>query len=295
MSKIVLTKLLRRYTWNKNNKHKLRQKVRGSWRHLCVEKPLLTYTKNNFKMLVSPKDYLEYQIFFWGVYDPKMTQILEFHVKEGQTVWDVGAASGWFSLLMAELVGKDGRVDAFEAFPINFKKLTTNLNLNNYPQIRANQLGISDTNKKIWFEPPSDEIINHQKDLVNCSGIGYITSKPTHKTLEISATSFDIYAHENNIKQLDLIKIDIEGEEFKALIGGRQVIKEFRPIIVIEYNQKTARRVGKSIEELDSLIADLGYNRFEFGHKFVELDLKRWQKTPEDNCVFNVYCFPKNK
>src|SRR3954468_23728449 len=91
--------------------------VRNHYRKWCPDKEIATETRYGFKMAVSPHDYASYGIYFFGVYDPRMTDVVRHTVRPGQTVWDVGGERGWFTLLMGKIVGSSGRVDAFEAFP----------------------------------------------------------------------------------------------------------------------------------------------------------------------------------
>jgi hypothetical protein len=49
-----------------------------------------------------------------GIYEPPETDFVKRHVRPGMAVVDVGANLGWFTVHLADLVGKDGRVDAFE-------------------------------------------------------------------------------------------------------------------------------------------------------------------------------------
>jgi len=267
--------------------------IRDHFRKLCPEVEMIINTNEGFKMLVSPHDYASYQIFFLGCYDRWLTNFLKAHISEGSVCWDIGTERGWFTLLMANLVGPSGRVDAFEAFPPNFNKLQNNVTQNNFHWVKANNLAISDKKGTMYFVPPSNDITHNINYLQDCSGVGYLTDKPTASCIKVSTISIDQYAELYPLERLDLIKIDIEGAEYAALVGAEKVVRRFRPKIVIEYNRESARRAGSSIEKLDDLLNIYGYDRYTFYTQLKKLDLDYWANLSDSVSVFNVYCFPK--
>jgi FkbM family methyltransferase len=267
--------------------------LRDRLRKWFPDKDIITSTKENFKMVVSPHDYISYGIFFFGIYDRQMTNFMKTYIPENGTCFDVGAGWGWFTLLMASLVGPNGRVDSFEAFPPNFRKLETSISLNGFVCVKVNNLAVNNKLGKIYFIPPSDDITQHIKYLNDCSGIGYITPQRVEGSIEVPTISLDQYVESQQIKSLDLIKLDIEGSEYSALVGAKKIIGKFRPIIIVEYNRGTSQRAGTSIRELDQLLDLYGYDRYTFDRGLEKLILENWENRPGNDVVFNVYCFPR--
>jgi FkbM family methyltransferase len=79
---------------------------------------------------------------------------------------------------------------------------------------------------------------------------------------ESSTQLSDIVSLDTYFKDIPihLIKIDTEGAEYDILSGGINVIKKYKPTIVLEYEDINLRQFGRSLEELNSLITDaLGY------------------------------------
>lgn len=265
--------------------------LRDYFRKWCPAEEILVNTNEGFKMLVSPRDYTSYEIFFLGFYDKWLTSFMKAHITEGSICWDIGTERGWFTLLMASMVGPNGRVDAFEAFPPNYKKLESNIALNNFNWVKAHNLAISDQTGKMYFVPPSDEITHHVSYLQDCGGVGYLTAKQVPNSIEVPTISIDKYAELYPFERLDMIKIDIEGAEYAALHGAEKVIRRFQPKIAIEYNRECAKRAGSSIEELDNLLNSYGYDRFTFYGRLKKLNLDHWANLSDNETVFNVYCF----
>ena len=267
--------------------------VRNTLRKWCVKDELLTRTAEGFQMLVSPHDYASYSIFFFGTYDEMMTNFMKAHIPEGATCWDVGTDRGWFSLLMGHLVGSRGRVDAFEPFPPNYSKLKANIALNEFTWVHPYNVAVSNKTGQTHFVPPSDEVTHNVSYLKSCSGVGYLTADAQPGSIQVHTITLDQHAEQTAAEGLAFIKMDIEGAEVAALLGAQQTIQRLRPKIAIEYNRETARRAGTSIEELDDLLDSLGYDRYTFFGRLEKLRLEKWNDSPDNETVFNVYCFPR--
>jgi FkbM family methyltransferase len=269
--------------------------LRNHYRKWCLKDELLVETQEGFRMFVSPRDYTSHRIFFHGIYDWPMGRMMKAYIPDGGTCWDIGTERGWFTLLMGTLVGPKGRVDSFEAFPPNFRKLQRNVELNALSWVRSYNLAVSDRSGQLYFVPPSDEVMHHAQSMADCDGVGYLTDKPGPGTLQIDAITLDEHARKNALERLDMIKIDIEGAEVAALRGAGETIRRFMPAIAVEYNVEAAHRAGVSVEELDGLLDSYGYERFLFSGRLRRFDLKEWQKQqPREEC-FNVYALPRKK
>jgi hypothetical protein len=68
---------------------------------------------------------------------------------EGIIVVDVGASLGYYTLLSAKRVGEDGLVVAFEPDPAIFEVLVKNIRANNWQNVEAFRLAVSDSNTKV--------------------------------------------------------------------------------------------------------------------------------------------------
>lgn len=70
-------------------------------------------------------------------------------VKPGMTVIDIGAHIGYYTRLLSELVGKSGRVFAFEAHPDNYAVLKQNLSASRYSNVKIYNCAVSDRKGKM--------------------------------------------------------------------------------------------------------------------------------------------------
>jgi FkbM family methyltransferase len=286
--RLLFTKILKRYCRPRYSP-RLLYLLRDKLRKYCVAEEIKVHTKANFWMYVSPRDYATYGIYFFGIYDEAMTSIFTHLIKPGETVWDVGTERGWFTLHMANLVGKDGRVDSFEAFPPTVEKLKRNVAANNMTWVNVNGVAVSDSNSKMWFIPPSNDVTGNDSRFDDHSGVGYLTGEHKPGAIEVNTLRLDDYYIEQKIQKVSLIKMDIEGAEVSALKGAKNLILKDKPIIAIEFNRLTALRANSSVEELRDLLVSYGYQLFLFDRKFTPFDLADHK---DEDLVINVYCFP---
>ena len=91
-------------------------------------------------MYLPDKGFLEYST--EGIYGKLDTITVECLVQPGDYVIDVGAAIGYFTLIFARLVGKDGLVIAFEPKDNRFEILTKNVKVNHYQNIKLENKAI---------------------------------------------------------------------------------------------------------------------------------------------------------
>jgi predicted methyltransferase len=77
-------------------------------------------------------------------YEPETSALMKRIIREGMTVFDLGAHVGYYTLLAAEQVGVTGHVFAFEPDPENYAVLIKNVELNGYKNVTFINMAISD-------------------------------------------------------------------------------------------------------------------------------------------------------
>ncbi len=203
------------------------------------------------KMFLDPGDSLDLSIN--GVYGELDTQIIREQIKEGDIVIDVGANIGYYTLIFAQLVGKTGKVFAFEPEPKNFEILKKNIEINNYDNVTAEQKIISDKCEKMKLFVSDSGIVGHRiQKMGNFENF-----------IEVESVTLDDYMKKLNLdKKVDFIKIDVEGAEPKVLDGAKTILKENVKLkIFTEFNREVIKKYDSDPEDMLLLLTR---NNFQF-------------------------------
>lgn len=206
-----------------------------------------------FKLWGNRKIYLNYNSFqsAWTMYnywvDWEEFNAIKDNVKEGDIVFDVGANIGTYVLWSSKFTGHLGSVHAFEPDPTAFRLLEKNIHLNRLSaQVTLNQRAISEKQGDLKFSVGLDI----QNQIVEESSINYQI---------IKSDSIDRYIEQNKIKRIKYLKIDIEGYEYKALLGAGNALRSGTiDVIQLEINEKIINSSITPAELLD-FVNQLGY------------------------------------
>lgn len=149
-----------------------------------------------------------------ATFEPFETQVFAALVKTGDTIIDIGAHVGYYSLIGARLTGKQGQVVAFEASPANAKLLKKNRSANKLKNITVEEQAVADSNGTVTF------YINNSS-----SGDNSLVASENTKAVTVQAVKLDTYCNQKKLKP-NIIKIDVEGAENQVLAGMQHVLKQ---------------------------------------------------------------------
>ena len=146
-----------------------------------------------------------------------------YKVREADVVLDAGANCGHLSVFFSKLIGKDGRVFAFEPDRYNIDRIKNNIELNKdlSDNIKIEELLLWDENKLVDFNE------------AGTVGSSAVWIPDADKCVQKEAVRIDDWVLKNNIQKLDFIKMDIEGAEIEALNGCVQTIENLKPNFAI--------------------------------------------------------------
>lgn len=164
-------------------------------------------------------------------YEPDVCAIIERIVKPGWVCVDIGAHLGWITRLLANLVGPGGYVIAFEAHPANVEQLRHNLaDWGLARRVRVENMAVSDgTRDVVWLFP------GRNRSSAEWNIVGHdVEGKETAPELQVPATALDEYFF--STRHVHFVKIDVEGAEAQVLAGMRHLLREHRPIVLIEFH-----------------------------------------------------------
>ncbi len=223
---------------------------------------------------LDPASWVARSIYYLGDWEHWDTLYLNRTILPGWTVIDVGSNLGYHALLASRLVGPGGTVFAFEVAPSTYQALLKNIKLNAARNIFPFQVALSDSCG--W----ASLIENPQDDYNQIAPAG----EPG--CTQVPSLTLDRFVREHQVARVDLIKVDIEGAEHKFLLGARNTIKQFRPIIAIELNPKTLAAYGATVADL---VDDLeGYHLYRATWRgFGPL-----RHEPKEGQTFNAVALP---
>ncbi len=169
-------------------------------------------------------------------YEPYETKLILGQTKKGDVAVDVGANIGYYTILLADKVGKNGKVYAFEPDKTNFEILVKNIKANNLKNVVAVNAAVGSKNGKDYLYKSRENFGDHK------------LFKPTLPSLNPpKAVAFRRAGEREVIKliklddflantKIDLMKIDTQGWEPEVIEGAKELIKKNKPIIFLEYS-----------------------------------------------------------
>jgi len=216
----------------------------------------------------------------YDVYEPIETEIIKKMVKHGDTVLDIGAHIGYYTLILAKLVGKSGKVFAFEPNPDNFALLKKNIELNGYQNVVLEQKAVINKTGKSELHLCKDNTGDHR---ISWTGDG-------REKIDVDAVRLDDYFSEYD-ENINFIKMDIQGCECLALQGMSAFLQKNNNVaIVMELSPELIKQTGVDPKRcLQSLIDD-GYNLY--GIESDKCDVKRSSvnRLLDTSSITDVFC-----
>lgn len=207
---------------------------------------------NSFKIHTDYDKYVETKLFWKGVeakYE-KMSYDLWMNLsKKSSVILDVGANTGIYSLI-SKTVNPKAEVFAFEPMPDVYQQLETNEKLNNYG-IHCLELAASNENgtADIYTNPEEKlytSTLNSENTVEN-------SIKTTIKTITLKT-----WIKENNISNIDLMKVDVESFEPQVMEGMGEFLKQMRPTMLMEIlSNEVGLEVEKHLEGCDYIYFNL--------------------------------------
>ena len=169
-------------------------------------------------------------------------------VQPGQTVVDVGANIGYYTLLFSRLVGDQGRVISFEPDPNNFELLSRNLADNRCDNVVPHRcaVGAEQTTLKLYRCPGNHGMHRAYESI--CCGDAFVT---------VESVVLDQYLADE--PRIDFLKMDIEGFEYFALQGMSRLLEQHSPTILIEFSPSALAEAGVSTTDFIRFFTERGY------------------------------------
>lgn len=207
--------------------------------------PLIARLAGNGLMLeVVPGDVIGMPIAQFGVYEFGVSSIVREYLSAGDTFVDVGANIGYYTVLSAGIVGRGGKVFAFEPSASVRARLLRNVELNRLTQVEVRAEAVTAESGVVHLVESADS---------NNDGLGFVDTQ-SKDGVEVRAVRLDELA-ELRDRPVALMKVDVEGGEPEVFRGATDLLRTSdAPSIIFE---------SFKLERDAAILRDLGYQIFQ--------------------------------
>lgn len=251
----------------------------AQFRHPVFKK--ITIDDISFSIKLNPHNGLvDKEIYSKGSWEPDMLREIGKHIKDTSICLDVGANIGQHTLYMAT-VAKKGKVYAFDPISSLAKQIKESVQKNNYTNVEVLTFGLSNE--------------NDQKEIyLNNLNMGNTTFKKRIGASSVEKAETRIFDEFWNCRgQIDFIKIDVEGYEFYALLGMKESLTLYKPVMIIEFSPVFYSKMNINSEDILHYLFSLNYSVYDLDHN-------REKITPHNTKIFlektpvqtNILCLP---
>lgn len=192
----------------------------------------------------------------WQTWEPNETRWFVDSVRPGDTVVDIGANIGYYTVIAGKLVGDAGRVYAFEPDPVAFELLLRNVALNGLHNVVAEQKAVSNENGAIRLYLSDENKGDHRI---------FETKGEERESIEVEAVRLDDYFADYT-GHIGFLKIDTQGAE-GAIVEGMGGLLERHPeaVLAIEFFPSALTSFGYDAKQLLETFQTQGFGFYDLG------------------------------
>jgi len=250
----------------------LTERIALWWGYRYRPKPTLVRLRSGALIKTTHVDHLQLLLYYFGTFEPECLAAMRRNVRPGDTILDVGANIGLFTLEGSLAVGPAGRVIAIEAMPAHATSVIDSVRRNGMSNVEVIPVAVGDQRGEGTLTLPSN--MNY-----GMFTLGKVVGEVSFK---VSVQRIDDILAERGVNSVDFIKMDIEGSELKALIGAEQTLRKHHPTILIELYEEHLNNCGTSSHEVKSFLTKLGYRESFLDGTLITLE----QSHPVNECLF---------
>ncbi len=205
------------------------------------------------KILIRPAD-RSHESTVKEIYQERVYERM-FSISVGDTIIDVGANIGVFTVKASKLVGPTGTVISFEPASKNFRLLEANIMRNHLSNVKPFEYAVSDSEGEASLYVDRASV---RASLFSDQGDSEKTPRNIEAIESVKTVSLDTLVESLKSDCIDVIKIDVEGAELAVLRGAKRTIAKHLPKIVLEWHPW-----GGPLAEIHSFLSTSGYKVIE--------------------------------
>ncbi len=208
-------------------------------------------------------------------FEYKTISLFEKLVETSSVIFDIGANVGLLSVI-ASRTNKKATIHSFEPSSKTYQVLNYNIELNKCPNILVNQMALSNAQGEVVLYTPESEFKDFDDSFKTISIDKAIDTNQSKSAEKVRMSTFDTYVFENQIRDVSLIKIDIEGAELLFFRGAAKYFTDNKnnlPILVFENTENNNQRFNYTVTDTLAYLS-------KFGFRIYNYDYEQWVAYP---------------
>ena len=229
---------------------------------------------NGCKLLVLANEDVGRRLAVLRRYEPWDSGLLSRAVREDDVCMDVGANTGYYTMLMAA-AARRGAVHAFEPVKLNWHLLECGVLLNGFEHVTVNHAALADRDGSLEFSVAVDGAY---------SSIVPVGRKDEARRVTVAASRLDSYVEARRLPRVDVLKADVEGAEPLVLDGASGLLSNparAPRVIMLELYDVNLQPYGSSVPRVIDRMRGYGYSPYWVS--------ERGEPSPFGPAQHNVY------
>jgi FkbM family methyltransferase len=212
-------------------------------------------------------DTIHSRLFYFGIWEPCVTEVFRRTLQPGDIVIDIGANVGAHALLAASLVGPQGRVHAIEASPSTLERLRWNVEANQVQNIVLHHVAVMDRHSRVTVHLNQPENVGGTT-VVDAFSDLYLSRATIEASVE--ARPLGDIVPLDDLLRARIIKIDDEGAEWPVLQGMRDVLGRLRDDveILIEVAPEALKIHDVTLEDFLGFFESFGFSAYQISNEY---------------------------
>ena len=263
---------------NSLSKHKQLEK---SYSEFLVKKEI----SNDLFLILNLKNEIEDNIYY-DKYELHIYDFIKSFVKQNMNIIIVGGHIGYYPILLSKFILPKGKVYSFEPDQENFSRCSQHIYLNKINNIVNLNYAISNIeNDSVDFYEFKNSNKGHGSIFKN--EVIHISKSENYEIKKVKSRTLDQMILGENLANVDLLLIDIEGAEYECFEGAKKIIDKYKPLIIFEYHFERIAFLKKDHEKIFQLLSN--YNLYGINMN----GLKKLKKIEKGQSFHDIVAIPK--
>jgi FkbM family methyltransferase len=170
-------------------------------------------------------------------------------------MYDIGAFHGLLTLFFAQ---ECRQVISYEPNTRNHARLIENIQLNGLKNVLVRQVGLGSKSEVVTMM--TSQLMPGGASTERNTVAGLLNSGVPVLSEQISITTLDDDIHKASLPRPDFVKLDIEGGELPALVGARNTLLTYHPLLYLEMHGETMNLKIENAAAIVSCLNEFGYS-----------------------------------